>query len=308
MATRAKRPKTPEGYKLPLKRRDQIIGFLSDHESYSSRDGYFPLAWDVKDHGGGGVKHDLRDVESVAAALLTTGKEFTRRKARPGYPAGTFRQGDHMIHDHNSDTLALAEYVKAQTRADSIQWPSADQTDLMEAILIAAIGHGECTDETIQAALDGNHGNHSLDRKFSQIWDWARDDAAENLNGSDCYNSLWDGEFKDIAPVRWGFHGRGGGHLCLEQFNGMHLDWSKDHLSREDWEETNSYFWRDMAWSDLWTLYRFVVQCDWDFRPGSATREINYQMGFMLVNHILEDKVFPWLTAKLQTGIAGDGI
>ena len=111
------------------------------------------------------------------------------------------------------------------------------------------------------------------DNKKNQLWEWTIDSCRESITDCDSYEGLWDsGE----GNAEWCFEGRCGGHLCLVGFDGVDL--------RDDETVLD-----DMEYKTLCRLYRFVVQCDHDFRAEAVKREFEYQMAFCLFANLCSD-------------------
>ena len=128
----------------------------------------------------------------------------------------------------------------------------------------------------------------------AHLWEWAVEDAQRGLFDCDTYLMLWDGD--KPLDVKLGLHGRGGKHLCIEEFEGLTLRGkSPEDLGEllmcqqgpggEDvYDEPRLR--KDFEWqisSDrLDTLYRYVRQCEIDFTPDRAETEVEYQAAYHL--------------------------
>jgi hypothetical protein len=90
-------------------------------------------------------------------------------------------------------------------------------------------------------------------------------DAMERVTSDDTNRMLWDGS---SAIAEWEFNGRSAGWLCLKEFNGVNLAGMDAHEFEAFMEpDQASYNW-------LCSLYRFLVQCDHDFRRPES--EVEY--------------------------------
>lgn len=120
----------------------------------------------------------------------------------------------------------------------------------------------------------------------AHLWDWAVESARMTVDGGDTFNRLWDGDKKLAA---WGFDGRSGGWLVLKSFDGVTFT---DALQYADMAEVLAE--QPFAW--LRNLYRFVIQCDRDFRPEAVLGEVEYQAAWILFVNLCDrvesDKAF----------------
>jgi len=98
------------------------------------------------------------------------------------------------------------------------------------------------------------------------IWDQAIEDAGESVLNDVGNRMLWDGPAEEIAD--WELAGRSGGWLALKRFDGV-------DLSKCDPEQFTEF---PYEW--LRRLYRFLIQCDHDFRRPES--EVEYKAAFSL--------------------------
>lgn len=137
------------------------------------------------------------------------------------------------------------------------------------------------------------------------FWDWGLEDARRGLEETDAYKMLWDG--KDTLKVEFGLYGRQGKHLCIEEFEGLTLKGlSEDELaeklmhqsgdSKDGWDEVvdEPKLRRGWDWTisneDVDTLYRYIRQCEVDFTPEKAGKEVQYQAAWQLLR-LAEEKL-----------------
>lgn len=103
------------------------------------------------------------------------------------------------------------------------------------------------------------------DSKRETAFEVGTQDACERVLSDDTNRILWDGS---AAIAEWEFNGRSGGWLCLKEFGGV-------NLSGMDRHEFETFLEPDGAsYSWLRNLYRFLVQCDHDFRRPES--EVEY--------------------------------
>ena len=127
------------------------------------------------------------------------------------------------------------------------------------------------------------------------LWEWAVEDAQRGLFDGDTYLMLWDGD--KPLDVKLGLHGRGGKHLCIEEFEGLTLRGKSpedlgDLLMLQESPDGNEsvsdlprtkWGWKwsiDGKFVDL--LYRYVRQCEIDFTSDKAEKEVEYQAAYHL--------------------------
>lgn len=134
------------------------------------------------------------------------------------------------------------------------------------------------------------------DEKMETAFEVGAEDACRDVVEEDTYRMLWDGD-KPIAD--WEFAGRSGGWLVLKSFR--HVDFKKhagyECLTQRDYfiqllEEASYDFLRD--------LYRFLIQCDHDFRRPESEVEYLASSWFFLnaVDGIQTDKEVAEIEAK----------
>ncbi len=122
-------------------------------------------------------------------------------------------------------------------------------------------GYLPCTSLRFKEACRALWDNGSSETAFEV----GAQDAASNVVDDDGYRMLWDG---DRAIAEWDIAGRSGGWLVLKSFDGVSLG----EMDRHEFEafmepDGASYNW-------LRNLYRFLVQCDHDFRRPES--EVEY--------------------------------
>lgn len=106
---------------------------------------------------------------------------------------------------------------------------------------------------------------------YDAIWQAAEETARDHVKNDSTARMLWNGE-KEIAE--WEFAGRSGGWLVLTEFDGTNLAGLDS-----DWLQ-------DCSFRYLRNLYRFLVQCSYDFRRPES--EVEYQAAFMLFANYAE--------------------
>lgn len=216
-------------YTFPLKSRKAKVDYITDIGGYYSREGRFPIEFNVAAYSAN------LDFASLWDTILKSGEV-------------------------SSDT---------------------DKQALKDA---AALAYKECS---------------------PYLWDWALEDAARNINETDCYRMLWDQpENLDVKLELWG---RGGKHLCIAEFEGMTLrGLSEDELgeklmhqsgdTKDGWDEVciESRLRRGWEWTisnkAVDALYRYVRQCEVDFTPQKAGAEVQYQAAWHL-QRVAEEKL-----------------
>jgi hypothetical protein len=120
-------------------------------------------------------------------------------------------------------------------------------------------------------------------------------DACESVTDDDSNRMLWDGSG---AIAEWEFNGRSGGWLCLKEFDGV-------NLSAMDRHEFEAFTEPGMGASFPWlrNLYRFLVQCDHDFRRPES--EVEYQAaGWFFANAVHGIKTDAELQAEQYAAMA----
>lgn len=110
--------------------------------------------------------------------------------------------------------------------------------------------------------------------KERTIWEDAEDSARRSVTDDDSNRMHWDGD----GPVaEWTFDGRSGGWLVLEEFDAIKLSGRNsvdaEYISTPPADGGPSYNW-------LRNLYRFLIQCDHDFRRPES--EVEHQAAFTL--------------------------
>ena len=138
--------------------------------------------------------------------------------------------------------------------------------------------------EVVKSAYEG-----LTDEDKSTLYYWALESAQDSVRDDDGYRMLYNEE-KTVAE--WLFLGRSGGHLCLSEFDGL-------NMSGVDLEE--------IEFPTLRRLYRFVVQCDHDFRRDAVKEEMTQQYAFNFVQHHAE-KAYDEYKTRQQMNVNGDGI
>lgn len=136
-------------------------------------------------------------------------------------------------------------------------------------------GYAEIHDPFVMAELkplleyvyDSNH----------DLWYQAADDARASVNDCDTYKMTWDG--KEVHNVKFEFHGRNAGHLCVTEIDGMNTAVPPHELYNNLLDK--SMFNR----MQLREIYKLAVQWRADFTQQTATNEVEYQMCYLLFAH-----------------------
>jgi hypothetical protein len=100
--------------------------------------------------------------------------------------------------------------------------------------------------------------------------------ACENVLEQDTNRMLWNG---NKAVAEWEFAGRSGGWLVLKEFDGVTFS---DALRHADLPEILA----EQSCSWLRNLYRFLIQCDHDFRRPET--EVEYQAAGWFFNNAVD--------------------
>lgn len=106
--------------------------------------------------------------------------------------------------------------------------------------------------------------------KSEAVFEAATEAARESVVNDDTHRMLWDGSG---AIAEWTFDGRSGGWLVLKEFGGADLSGPLQYTDAAG-------FLSDMPYPWLRRLYRFLIQCDHDFRNPES--EVEYQAAFNL--------------------------
>ncbi len=131
------------------------------------------------------------------------------------------------------------------------------------------------------------------------LWEWAVEDAQRTVLETDAYSMLWDGTTLD---VKLGFHGRGGKHLCIEEFEGIRLgglnpETLGELLMTQNGPGAESVFdaprlKKGFEWqiptARVNLLYRYVRQCEIDFTSGKAGAEVEHNAAYHLLQRARE--------------------
>lgn len=139
------------------------------------------------------------------------------------------------------------------------------------------------------------------------LWEWAVEDAQRGVLETDAYSMLWDGAALD---VKLGFHGRGGKHLCIEEFEGIRLEGLNPETLGEllmtqngpgaedvlDAPRLKKGFEWQIPTARVNLLYRYVRQCEIDFTYTKAEQEVEHQAAY----HLLQR------TREVYEGLFGD--
>lgn len=138
------------------------------------------------------------------------------------------------------------------------------------------------------------------DKESGNFWEWAVEDAARSLQDADTYRMLWDGT--ETLRVKFGLYGRGGKHLCIESFEGIKMEGLNPESLGEllltqtgpggeevlDEYLLKPHFEWQIPTAKLDLLYRYVRQCEIDFTPANAAKEVQYQAAWHLGRLALE--------------------
>lgn len=152
--------------------------------------------------------------------------------------------------------------------------------------------------EQIIAALRQRYEDNGPDEYT--LWDCAVDNARESVRDDDGYKMLWDGT--DVG-AEWWFLGRNGKHLCLAKFDGC-------DISRRIGDQDLVEYLEDLHTDGkLHTLYKFLVQCNHDFKPEYVQETVEYAAAFdLFVNFLNAEEVVKELEAEAQLHMEGAGI
>lgn len=139
------------------------------------------------------------------------------------------------------------------------------------------------------AAVEAVYDEHSR-----AVWESAEETARDQLTGDDTNRVLWNG---DEVLAEWAFDGRSGGWLVLKSFGGVTLGAfdAEELLATPEQDGGPSYKW-------LRNLYRFLVQCDHDFRRPES--EVEYQAAFTLFANFAADVETDQQAAEREAGEA----
>lgn len=125
---------------------------------------------------------------------------------------------------------------------------------------------------------DGEPINAALDDAWNAYLQ-ANPDVAD-LAFEDAQRGYIEGEWTsypgdDSGDWKFGFYGRQGGHLCLEEWRGRKL-YGRD-FDLQEWLESLSF-------AELRAFYRGIVTADSDFTPTQASKEVEYHLAFHRAN------------------------
>lgn len=113
-------------------------------------------------------------------------------------------------------------------------------------------------------------------QESESLYQTAIENAGRSVMENDGYRMLWD---DNGAIADWAFDGRSGGWLCLTSFDGVTLKpFDEDILT----DPETAYVW-------LRSLYRFLVQCDHDFRREAVKSEIEWQAASTFFHNTCSD-------------------
>lgn len=135
----------------------------------------------------------------------------------------------------------------------------------------------------------------------ASLWEWGQEDAVRDLDEreSDTYFMLWDGTKVD---VKLALYGRGGKHLVLTEWDGRDFSRLRDDDLREEMlMQVNPsgtivngqgclrprYEWVNWTTEQIDLLYRYIRQCERDFTPSNASKEVEYQGAFNFLSNIV---------------------
>lgn len=142
---------------------------------------------------------------------------------------------------------------------------------------------------------DGVYLNHdewlaAAKEKYEEVkdnlWNWAIEQAREQITDSDAYQMLWDGTH---IHVKYAFIGRSGGWLSITEFEGYKfvkyesLDHWKAVLLGED--EDKSY----MSYQTLRKFYQLVTMLNHDVRKEAVKEQLEIEAAFTFVENICAD-------------------
>jgi hypothetical protein len=100
-------------------------------------------------------------------------------------------------------------------------------------------------------------------------YNWAQEDAQSFYAAPENLWTSWPGD--DQGDWQFGFYGRGGGHMCLEQWRGTKLYGSYFDLA--EWLES-------LTFKELRKFYIGIVCADHDFTPRAACEEVEYKLSW----------------------------
>lgn len=145
------------------------------------------------------------------------------------------------------------------------------------------------------------------------MWGWGQEDAARDLDEreGDTYFQLWDGT---PVKVKLELHGRGGKHLVIAEWDGRDLSHiSNDELQSEMLAQTRSngngdvidtegclrsrYEWMNWTNEEVELFYRYVRQCERDFTPEKASKQVEEQGAWRFFANIVNNE---WETTKRE--------
>ncbi|MCK5307111.1 MAG: hypothetical protein KAJ73_00735 [Zetaproteobacteria bacterium] len=134
------------------------------------------------------------------------------------------------------------------------------------------------SDLTFQGGLEYRKlCKEQYDQHEDYLFEWGSDGARMGITDGDSYRMLWNGK---LANVKFGFIGRQGGWLVIEEFEGYSLS----GVYNSDFPE----FLAELTFKELRLLYRLAVQWVVDLGGDVASREIEYQAAFSLFVNLVE--------------------
>lgn len=117
---------------------------------------------------------------------------------------------------------------------------------------------------------------HQHKEHAEYLFDWGLEDARRGVLEDDTYRMLWDGTMVD---VEWVFTGRSGGYLCPAEIDG--------YVLRGKWEDDFVEDLKEMPFSELRVMYKFLMQCKEDFGGGRPEKEVQHQAAFNLMVNVV---------------------
>jgi hypothetical protein len=152
-------------------------------------------------------------------------------------------------------------------------------------------------------------------KREERLFEWAIDEAREDVNDSDGYKMLWAGELLDVD---FEFIGRSGGYASLKRFQRWDFSredpayWYEVFKGNPHRKESDEWYdwgreYSEMSYADLRNLYALIVQLEHDFRSEAVTEEVEYRAAFRLFASFLEGIEDPrlddWLRSECGCGV-----
>ena len=145
-----------------------------------------------------------------------------------------------------------------------------------------AKGQGDMTPKPSDLTFQGGLAYRKLcEEQYADneelLFDWAIEDARRSVSDGDCYRMTWHGK---LADVKFGFIGRQGGWLVIEEFEGFNLS----NVYNSEFEDVL----KDMPFETLSLLYRLAVQWEEEFTRKRAEEQIEYYAASTLFVNLVE--------------------